>query len=88
MANTDNKDLELNALNEVSGGRKIAPAPAVAADNGTAAGGQLPRCMTCNTKLVFIEVRRIDGGTTGIYKCMNKFCTEFGKEKNNLEVNW
>ena len=45
-------------------------------------------CTECGAKLECIDARRIEGGLTNIFVCKNSNCSEFNKEKNNLEVKW
>ena len=45
-------------------------------------------CKKCGKKLSCLGTQRISGGLTNIFQCENAGCTEFHKQKNNLEVNW
>ena len=69
------EELLMEELNMVSGG------------NGEQ-GAVTAFCKCCGTKMYSNETRRIAGGLTNIFKCTNKKCNDYGKEKNNLEVRW
>ena len=78
MANEQDRELDLNELESVSGGY----ADHEIISNVTA------YCKVCHKKLTDLGPRRIAGGTTNIFKCHNRNCKEFDKEKTNLEVDF
>ncbi|MBR1383896.1 MAG: hypothetical protein IJ555_08845 [Ruminococcus sp.] len=73
-------ELELDDLSEVNGGlANNIPARA-------SSGSVVAYCKSCNTRLQDLGSTRRNGGVTNIFKCMNPNCSQFGKEKTNLEV--
>ena len=43
-------------------------------------------CAACGSALTYQGNTRVEGGNTGVYKCNNPECPEYGKEKYNDEV--
>lgn len=43
-------------------------------------------CTACGGPLSYQGNARIEGGNTGVYKCNNPECPEYGKEKYNDEI--
>ncbi len=74
----EDRELELDELESVSGGVTLLGDDSIIA-----------YCSKCGRKLLdHGAIRTGDGGTTNIFECTNKKCTEYGKKKNNLQVRW
>ena len=74
MAENNIKELDLDALEGVSGGA------------GNQNNAPEAYCLQCGCQMNWLRNERIGGGNTGIFVCKNVNCTEVGKEKNNLQV--
>ncbi|MBQ9898310.1 MAG: hypothetical protein IJM44_02505 [Ruminococcus sp.] len=90
-------DVELNAndLENVSGRfireifkKRSTIADKIRSDIMPAGSDPAAYCMSCGEKLDFVGQRRIAGGLTDLFICRTSGCSEYGVEKNNLEVNW
>ena len=85
--NNVDKELNLDDLENISGGMGDAGRGTASASNGTDENHDvIAFCKQCGKLLNYLGQKRIGGGNTGIYKCTNPLCSQFDKEKNNLEV--
>ena len=78
-----NMELDLNDLGDVAGGILAAKA-----EVKLTTPGKKPHCMKCHNEVDYYKQDRVSGGNTGVYKCKNKKCKEFGVTKYNTEVEW
>ena len=76
MADNTNDVNELNdeALSSVSGG---------AFDSK---GNIVAFCKSCKMRVKYLKTTRIGGATVSLFKCANKRCKEFDKQKDDTQV--
>ena len=93
----DKHELKLDALEGVTGGTSpILPGNGMASlggvsdlmENDTDDSGSMviAYCRACGKQLAYLGSKRIEGGVTGKFKCLDPACAEFDKIKYNDAV--
>ena len=83
--NNENTNTELNVtdLDDVSGG-----GAAGMGEKTTTPGTIKAYCKGCRKNVTYLGQKFVNGGNTGVFKCTNTKCKEYGKIKYNDEVKW
>ena len=80
VENQDSIALDLNMLDDVTGGIRDVSA-------ATMAPKIKARCKRCGKHVQPLAPER-DGGNKGVFMCINRGCDEYGKKKYTDEVKW
>ncbi len=81
-------ELDIDALDEVSGGVSIIDGLKKLMNNNVIPDENNAFCKHCGQKVSFIGNERRMGANVSLFVCRNRNCIVFGRERDNLQVDW
>lgn len=81
-------ELDIDALDEASGGVNIIDEVKNLINNRITPEETNAYCKHCGQKVSFVRNERKMGANVSIFVCRNRNCIVFGRERDNLQVEW